>query len=385
MRIFMISRGIPSDSEPQWGCFEKDQAEALSAIGHEVTVLSVDTRFRFRWRKLGVTHTSISGVEYYNVFLCPLAIVRKIIGFETGQSLVYRQLRWLYKLASDNGKKRPDILYSQFVFNTCVATRLMKEFGLPLAGIEHLARYNNAVLTKDTQLMTKAAYSDIDRIITVSSTLRESLKKHTGKDSVVIRNTVGREFYYAGHTSTDTFRLVSVGSLEYRKGFDLLIKALSNIGMNGQEWHLHIIGDGPERNTLQNMISESGVDKRITIEGKKGKEEIADMLRQCDAFVLPSRNENFSVAVLEAQACGLPVIASLCGDIKECVDDSNGMIFPVDDDVALKHCIEKMMSEHSKYDRKYIADQFQSRFGSEVIARKLTEVFESVLKEKKNK
>ena len=56
MRIFWIARGYPSQKDPQWGCFEKDQAEALRKAGHEVVVLSVDTRFRWYYRPLGITH-----------------------------------------------------------------------------------------------------------------------------------------------------------------------------------------------------------------------------------------------------------------------------------------------------------------------------------------
>ena len=57
MKIFIIARGYPSQKEPTWGCFEKDQAEALSQSGHQVTILSVDTRFRFYWRTLGIHYT----------------------------------------------------------------------------------------------------------------------------------------------------------------------------------------------------------------------------------------------------------------------------------------------------------------------------------------
>ena len=51
MFIALISRGVPSKRDPQWGCFEKDQAEALVAVGHKVAVISVDSRFRLYWQK----------------------------------------------------------------------------------------------------------------------------------------------------------------------------------------------------------------------------------------------------------------------------------------------------------------------------------------------
>ena len=65
MYILMIARGIPSKKYPQWGCFEKDQAEALAAFGHKVVVMCIDRRFLFEWRKIGLTHCDINDVEYY--------------------------------------------------------------------------------------------------------------------------------------------------------------------------------------------------------------------------------------------------------------------------------------------------------------------------------
>ena len=53
MYILMISRGIPSEKHPMWGCFAKDQAEALASIGHKVVVASVDSSFLFEFRKVG--------------------------------------------------------------------------------------------------------------------------------------------------------------------------------------------------------------------------------------------------------------------------------------------------------------------------------------------
>ena len=69
MFIALISRGVPSKRDPQWGCFEKDQAEALVAVGHKVAVISVDSRFRLYWRKPGISHYRLNGIDYYDSFL----------------------------------------------------------------------------------------------------------------------------------------------------------------------------------------------------------------------------------------------------------------------------------------------------------------------------
>ena len=74
MYILMIARGIPSERYPQWGCFEKDQAEALVALGHKVVVASVDSRFVWSWRKIGITRNDKNGIVFYNSFLIPGAL-----------------------------------------------------------------------------------------------------------------------------------------------------------------------------------------------------------------------------------------------------------------------------------------------------------------------
>lgn len=68
MKIFFISRGWPSEREPQWGCFERDQALALKKLGHEIVVLSVDARFRRYYRKYGITREVHDGITHYNLY-----------------------------------------------------------------------------------------------------------------------------------------------------------------------------------------------------------------------------------------------------------------------------------------------------------------------------
>ena len=65
MFILLISRGIPSDKDPQWGCFERDQAMALHKVGHRVVVLSVDSRVRVKNRKLGISHKSRKNLQTF--------------------------------------------------------------------------------------------------------------------------------------------------------------------------------------------------------------------------------------------------------------------------------------------------------------------------------
>ena len=380
MFILIISRGIPSKRYPQWGCFEKDQAEALASIGHKVVVVSVDGRFRFIYRKRGLTHVVINGVDYYNHYLLPHALVNLF-----GRQMTLRLQNWQIDRVYDMVEKchgKPDIIYAQMFGNMLLGVHLSQRLGVPVVGIEHLARFNEQTLDKwgFTKNEADYAYHNIHKLISVSQTLRDAIYRHFRVDSVVVHNLVGNEFSYQPNNTSHPLTFVTTGSLIHRKGFDLLIEALRKVNSQLPEgWQCNIIGGGEKQAELQQQIDQAQLQEHIHLVGQKNKQEIVQLLQQSDVFVLPSRSENFSVAVLEALACGLPVIASICGGIRECIEEHNGLLFPVDDTEALANAILHMATHLSNYDRQAIAADCQARFSPEVIARKLTDIFDKVL------
>ena len=135
---------------------------------------------------------------------------------------------------------------------------------------------------------------------------------------------------------------------------------------------------------MEQLIKNNDLQDNIFLLGKKGKVEIANELSVSHVFVLPSRNENFSVAILEALSMGLPVIATDCGGIRECLNEKNGMIVPVDDIDAMADAIQQMADTYTQYDRNYIAEDCKIRFSPKAIAEKLTAVFENTIRNVKS-
>lgn len=380
MFILIISRGVPSMRDPQWGCFEKDQAEALTNLGHKVVVISVDSRFRTYWRKIGVTHHRIIGIDYYDYFLVPGVVVKKIFGLRFNFFVKRKLLQKLFeRVVREHGM--PDLLYSHYLFNSYLALGLKEKYHLPLVAIEHWSQLNRDILSYYATWLGRETYAKCDVVISVSESLRQRLLQYFQQDSSVVHNMVDSEFCrgLSEGSRNNKVRFVSTGSLIHRKGYDLLIKAFERLKLPNDKWELSIIGDGEERTNLQTQIDRAGLVGNIYLMGKKDKPEIIEILLKSDVFVLPSRNENFSVAVLEALCMGMPVIASICGGIRECIDSTNGLLFPVEDIDSLSKAIQVMYTDYSKYDRKRIAMDSRARFSPEVIARQLTEVFEKTV------
>ena len=383
----MIIRGIPSSSHPQWGCFEYDQAQALAKLGHKVVTMSLDTRFKSKRGKLGLTRIEKNDVISYNYVTLPAKLILPFTSKEYYTKKIKH--KHLESLLQNIIKKEgvPDIIYSQFFFNTAFAVSVRDKVGVPIVGIEHLARFNNPVLSKFDEKLASYAFNGCDKLIAVANTLAQNIKTRFGKDCEVVHNMYGPEFGNIKNLpkweKNKPLVFITVGSLVYRKGFDMLIKAFSKANLLSDKWELKIIGWGEEKEKLERLIKDTGLSANIKLLGKKNKTEIADELSKSNVFVLPSRNENFSVAILEGLAMGLPVLATECGGIRECITEKNGVIVPVDDVNKMADAIEYFINNYGNYNRSDIIIDCKKRFSPESIATQLTKIFENTIKNEK--
>lgn len=138
-----------------------------------------------------------------------------------------------------------------------------------------------------------------------------------------------------------------VGRLIELKQVDVLLKAWSQRSACGDDL-LVIVGDGPEMNGLQRLAQSLGIDARFF----GAQTDVASFLRASDVFVLPSRMEGLSVALLEAMSSGLAVIVSdLPGNLAVVRNDVNGMVVPAADRQALVRALNEMLSSGSRRNR----------------------------------
>lgn len=104
--------------------------------------------------------------------------------------------------------------------------------------------------------------------------------------------------------------IVTVSYLLKRKGIDLIIKALSRVIKEGKNIRLHIVGDGPQRKSLQMLVDELNLEKYVIFHGFINQSKISNYYAKADIFVSMSRSESWGQMYLEAMASGLPIISS---------------------------------------------------------------------------
>jgi len=139
--------------------------------------------------------------------------------------------------------------------------------------------------------------------------------------------------------------ILCIASHNKKKALDVLLRAFSEVKERHPGLRLLLAGDGPLRPELEELARTLHVDSEVKFLGQQGREEIGKLLRECDLFVLPSRSEPFGIVIIEALACGKPVVASSVGGIVEIIrNGENGLLVPPDDPGALAEAINTVLS-----------------------------------------
>ena len=158
-------------------------------------------------------------------------------------------------------------------------------------------------------------------------------------------------------------RIVAMGGLIYQKGFDLLLNIVSRLFEKFTDWSLIIMGKGPLCEELKNQAKRLGIESKVFFPGRVMNP--FSILSRCDVFVLSSRYEGFPNALLEAMACGLPVVSFDCstGPNQIIQHGINGLLVPAEDKDRLKEALHSLMVEKEMRERmgekaSYVSKQY---------------------------
>lgn len=203
-------------------------------------------------------------------------------------------------------------------------------------------------------------------------------KGYDGPSRIIPQFGVDPELFAPG--SRDPGRAFIIGSANRRlvpeKGVDLLLRAAAELpGV----WRLHVAGDGPELSPLRRLASELGIAARVHFDGPLASDQIPAYLRNLDALALTSRTlpnwkEQFGRVLVEAMACGVPVLGSRSGEIPHVIGDA-GLIVPEEDIDAIRNGLLQLMQddalrlELARRGRQRVLERFtQAQIAAETVA-----------------
>lgn len=251
-------------------------------------------------------------------------------------------------------RKPPQVLHCHFLWMAHVLKDLMKIQAKKIV----TAYGEDELFTGDTKDL-QVAYDCSDLVLTTSTYLLELIKKHLGSSKKV------RLWHIGIRTETNIHRtgshnerptILSVGRLIQRKGFINLVEAIPKVLQEVPKARFILIGEGGEEQVLKIRAKSLGISDSFEIIHKV--DSLTDYYSKADLFVLPSIitqngvTEGLGVPLLEAQAYGLPVIASNVGGIPDAVeDDKTGFLVKPNNSEILAEKILKLLNDNELYNR----------------------------------
>ena len=206
-------------------------------------------------------------------------------------------------------------------------------------------------------IINKVAYNialrSADRIIAVSNEIKTILKNKLNicdsniivvKNGITLKNVETNEYQKNDLFEESTaLKILAVGRLTYQKAMEVLVKAANILYQNGiKNFVVIIVGEGEQRQMLEKMIQEFNAEKYINLLGIRF--DVINLMKSADIFVLPSRYEGLSIAMIEAMACGCPIIATDAPGINAHIKNGvNGLLFPIEDHDKLSEMIKKLI------------------------------------------
>jgi GalNAc-alpha-(1->4)-GalNAc-alpha-(1->3)-diNAcBac-PP-undecaprenol alpha-1,4-N-acetyl-D-galactosaminyltransferase len=243
-------------------------------------------------------------------------------------------------------QSQPDIIISfmgtvnVIVLTACVGLKI------PIVVSEHIyPAFEDA--NKIWQFLMKQVYRWADTITVLTQSALPFYPAHSGYRTVVMPNPI---LPPSVSPESDQTRLlpsnsiVAIGRLHPQKGFDLLIQAFAQVRVQHPNWQLTILGEGHERDHLEQLRSQLSLTDSVHLPGRVT--EVNDYLKQADLFVMPSRFEGFPMALCEAMAIGTPVLSTDClsGPREIIADGVDGKLVPPDDIQALAQAISALIN-----------------------------------------
>jgi glycosyltransferase involved in cell wall biosynthesis len=339
-------------------------APIIGGVAHAVTRFSIMLA-NYGFHVIVVTFQHMDLIVERNIGRGRLTIVYvKSYGkFVFGFSLI-KLLYTVVKLLRKTGK--PLVIVGEvFGFPTLISALLSKLFHIPSMARGHGSDVD-VVMLSGKSIVVKLSLMFNTLLLGTNLNYVLKIRKVSKRSDVMVLHNVVMPRAVDEFTKivirqklgfADGVHCLIVARLVDFKGVDVAVKAFTLL--KDKQIFLHIFGDGPLRSWLEKFIEENGLSNRVFLHGKKSNRLVLEYMRSCDIFIMPSRREGLSSAILEALSCGMPIIASNVGGNKFVVINGfNGFLYSVESYEELAKAImllaqneklRKLMGERSLY------------------------------------
>jgi len=185
-------------------------------------------------------------------------------------------------------------------------------------------------------------------------------------------------------------QILYVGLMRHVKGIDVLLEAMKRVAAEKPDVKLVLVGGGVYRDykaqeiELHELARKFGLEKNVEFAGIKTPAEVAKYMRESALLVLPSRTETFGAVLIEALACGTPVVATACGGTEDIVCENVGRLVPKENAEALANAVIEVLTKRDQFDSAKLRRYATTNYAWEQIAHQTVDLYSRAINSKNN-
>lgn len=404
MKLLIISDMYPSKENPISGAFIEEQVEHLKkynairvmVIGRRFVRIGIRSFLRYMsQRKEGRGDTNrrednkreqdVIRIEY-PVFI----VIRRPLHIFNGMAAYLTAYNKLKKTGF-----RPDLIYAHKSFPAgYVGWKLKENLNIPVVTMEFQGPFSSYFNEPYRGKRVIETIKHVDRTIYTKFQLKEIQAYGVSGDKLGLayfgvdteRFFFDKEVYKSRRTEIKNgkIKLLVVGRIEEAKGIQYLIQAIEVLKGEFHSICLSIVGilDRGGREILDSIKAKE-LENNISYMGVSPQKELQSVINNHDILISPSLNETFGLTIIEAMACGKPVVATKCGGPEETVNEKTGVVVEKADAEALAAGIRYVIEHYENYNPEEIREYAVKNFSQQVVIERLNNLFDQILKGKK--
>ncbi|MGC1240486.1 MAG: glycosyltransferase [Chryseosolibacter sp.] len=367
LKILFLTPWYPDEKMPHHGVFVRDQASAVSER-HQVTVLSSKVDYSsfslFSWT---LQESVFRNVREYRL------IVKRSIPLINQFNYLLISVWVAWKIGQ---RVQPDIIHGNIaypggIWSWCVSKLLSRPFIIS----DHTSKFTDNFRSTFHRIATLFSLRRAKSVIAVSAWAATQMKPHLQRKVDIVPNLIHVDDYSMATVAEEAVQIGFLGGLSTnRKGLDVLLKALATIK---KPFVLHIGGGGKKIEWHKDLAQTLGVANQCRFHGFV--DSVPDFMHQFNFFISSSRMEAFGMVIVEAMACGLPVVVTDSGGPADFMDASCGIMVPPEDVEQLRNAVEWMIDHYHTFDRNRIRMKAVSHYSPVAFLKNIQPIYDTCL------
>lgn len=380
MNVLLYPARYPSPARPFLATFHREHVRALERY-HRVAVLDAPREeapsLDRQWR---IADAVEDGVHVVRVQYRRSPIPKTTLAVHLASAVA--GARYLARTGF-----RPQIVHAHMYFVALAAVVLGRLLRTPVIVSEHAECFAGR-MPRAALFETRLALKLADLVVPDSASLRAHMESHGVRARFqVIHNPVDTAVFHPAPVRQDpsaaTRRLLFIGRLTPVKGIPTLLNALALLRRRRTDVALDIVGVGDSRDEYEALAAALGLERAVVFHGGVPKESLVGLMQAAHAFVLSSVTENCPCVLIEALACGLPIVTTDVGGVREVVQKDMGLFVPPSDPEALADGLDQMLDTLDAYDPETLAAYARGRFSLDVIGGEFDAQYRRLLGERR--